>query len=141
MFEVKENLGEITMRDPQSGVTVRFMKGESHSFVCIDMGTTSGKDYVEISRRMTDFAYSEGLLEKGSPRSIFRKEARHQFGSSLKKAREENGLSIREVAARTGINKSVISRTEGGRANTTIDTINELVDFYGYRLELKKNAR
>lgn len=68
----------------------------------------------------------------------FRREQRKRLGRSLKEAREDLGLSLRDVEDKTGINKSVISRTEGGRANTTIDTFNELADFYGYRMDLVK---
>lgn len=140
MFEVRKNLGEVTMTDPESGIIIKFMTGDASSLVCVDMGHASASEYVAVSQRMTDYAYSQGLMEKSSYRTIKRREARQRLGKELKEAREAAGLSIREAEARTGVDKNVISRTEAGRANTTIDTINELAECYGCRLELSKEV-
>lgn len=136
MFEVYDNLGEITMVDPESGIRLIFDAGDSCSMRCVDMGTASGKEYVEISRKMTDYAYSEGLLEESTLANIRKSEFRKELGCRLREARKRLGLTLRDVEARTGVNKSVNGRTESGRANPTIDTIALLCDCYGLELEL-----
>lgn len=69
-----------------------------------------------------------------------RRAHRKRLGRALKEARKECGYSVLEVEKRTGVSRTIISRTEAGRANTTIDTINTLADCYGYRLELMKEV-
>ncbi|MDE7442158.1 MAG: helix-turn-helix domain-containing protein [Muribaculaceae bacterium] len=69
-----------------------------------------------------------------------RRANRKRMGKALKEAREKRRLSVLEVERRTGVSRTIISRTEAGRANTTIDTINTLADCYGYRLELMKEV-
>ena len=64
------------------------------------------------------------------------REFRRDLGDQLRKAREKKGYSLRSVEEYTGISKKIISRTELGRANTTIDTIALLCRHYGIYLEL-----
>lgn len=49
--------------------------------------------------------------------------ARRRIGAELKQAREEQGLSMAEVAERADLGKSHIARVEAGRYNVTIDTL------------------
>lgn len=56
---------------------------------------------------------------------------RRSVGWQLKEMRNKRGYTLREVEEATGIAKNIISRTEAGRANTTIDTLAVLTDFYG----------
>lgn len=140
MFEISEDLGEVTMKDPGSGVEISFYKGDASSFTCINMGHGSCSEYVAVAQRMTDYAYSHGLLEESCYRTIRKRENRQHLGKALKEAREKCRLSVLEAEKRTGVSRTIISRTEAGRANTTIDTINTLADCYGYRLELMKEV-
>ncbi|REK24008.1 MAG: XRE family transcriptional regulator [Planctomycetota bacterium] len=62
------------------------------------------------------------------------------IAKALKQAREEAAMSLREVAAATGIDFAMISRLENGvRENTSISTLNRLAGAYGkkfvFRLE------
>ncbi|MBD5357390.1 MAG: helix-turn-helix transcriptional regulator [Bacteroides sp.] len=68
------------------------------------------------------------------------REYRRNIGTQLKAMREKRGYSMRYVEEKTGISHNIISRTEAGRANTTIDTLAILVDFYeiGIPLEISK---
>lgn len=99
----------------------------------------------DIDWRVND-TETEGIIFEGLPMLApwtpdpkeVRRGHRKRIGKALREAREEAGMSIRAVAEATGIDKGIISRTEAGRANTTIDTINLLADCYGYRLELMK---
>ena len=99
----------------------------------------------DIEWRVDD-TETEGILFDGlpmlapwvpDPKNV-RREHRKRIGKALREAREEAGMSIRAVAEATGIDKSIICRTEAGRANTTMDTLNTLADCYGYRLELMR---
>lgn len=63
---------------------------------------------------------------------------RKRIGAALKEARKECGYSVLEVERRTGVARNIISRTEAGRANTTLDTINALAECYGCKWKLIK---
>ena len=53
----------------------------------------------------------------------------------LKKAREEQGLSLADLQERTGIDRSALSKLETGqRANFTLDTALRYADAVGKRL-------
>lgn len=54
-----------------------------------------------------------------------------EFGKELKKARESKGVSLRELAAQTGIDHAVIARIEGGKSNAVMTTIVDLADALG----------
>lgn len=63
--------------------------------------------------------------------------ARKMLGRQLKEAREDKGLSVRQLAGLSGINKSQICRVEAGRLNVGIDTITALADALGLKIELR----
>ena len=65
------------------------------------------------------------------------REYRRNIGAQLKAMREKRGYSMRHVEEQTGISHNIISRTEAGRANTTIDTLAILVDFYNLEVPLE----
>lgn len=54
-----------------------------------------------------------------------------EFGKRLNEARELKGLSLRELAALTGIDHVVIARIENGLSNATMTTIADLADALG----------
>lgn len=45
------------------------------------------------------------------------------FGQRVRSLREEQGLSLRQFAQKTGINRSHLSRIELGRVSVTLDTL------------------
>jgi transcriptional regulator with XRE-family HTH domain len=49
------------------------------------------------------------------------------LGARLRTARTRRGLSMRELAARSGVSVSFLSRIEGGKASPTIATIRKLL--------------
>lgn len=54
--------------------------------------------------------------------------------SALKKVREASQLSLADVAERSGIDKSAISRLENGRGNPTFSTLLRLAGSVGKRI-------
>lgn len=62
--------------------------------------------------------------------------SRLAIGTRIKEARAEKGLTIRDLAEKSGIDKTQISRIEGGRANATIDTLNALAQTLGLRISI-----
>lgn len=62
--------------------------------------------------------------------------ARRKIGALIKEARAEQGLAIRDLAEKSGVDKSQISRIEAGRANVTIDTINSLAVALGLKITI-----
>lgn len=68
----------------------------------------------------------------------FNRETRKRIGSQLKAERERQGISIRSLAEKTGVDKNIISRIEAGRANATIDTLNALAMYLGLTVNLDR---
>lgn len=61
-----------------------------------------------------------------------------QFAADLKRLRERQNLSLADVADRSGIDKSAISRLENGLAeNPTIATLERLARGIGKRIRIK----
>ena len=54
----------------------------------------------------------------------------------LKQAREQAGMTINDVVARSGIDKSQISKLENGLSNPTIETISRYLAALGKRFRL-----
>jgi Predicted transcription factor, homolog of eukaryotic MBF1 len=71
----------------------------------------------------------EGIIFDGVPRlfgfepAIVRTETRKRIGKLIKTTRENQGLTTRELAKKCGIAYNYICRIEGGRYNTSIDTL------------------
>ena len=86
----------------------------------------------------------EGIIYEGIPmlapwvgeiKNIARTH-RKELGAQLRDARKAAGMTVRDAMDASGVNMGVISRTENGRANTTIDTIFALADCYGVSLSI-----
>ena len=45
------------------------------------------------------------------------------FGNQIKKLREEKGISIRELASRSGLEYSQVQRIEKGKVNLALTTL------------------
>jgi transcriptional regulator with XRE-family HTH domain len=61
---------------------------------------------------------------------------RQKLGLKLKKLREQQGLSLRQTAALTGINKGSISNLEKGKENCLFTTLLKLSNFYEISLDI-----
>lgn len=57
------------------------------------------------------------------------------FPSKLKKAREETGMTQREVAAEIRLPQSTIAKYETGKLEPSIETLGKLSDFYNVSLD------
>lgn len=81
-----------------------------------------------IKWRIND-SEKDGLIFNGLPRllgfdpAIVRIETRKHIGNQIKAARENQGLTARELAKKCGIAYNYICRIEGGRYNTSVDTL------------------
>lgn len=84
----------------------------------------------------------EGLIasDKGKQFSIFGEYPYlRPFLAELKQAREAAGMSLADVAARSGIDKAALSRLENGQnPNPTLDTLWRYATALGKRLLLRK---
>ena len=58
-----------------------------------------------------------------------------QLGAAIRAAREERGLSLREVARRVGVSPSFVSQVETGKANPSVGTLYSLVGVLGTSLD------
>lgn len=58
-----------------------------------------------------------------------------QLGAAIRAAREQRGLSLREVARRVGVSPSFVSQVETGKANPSVGTLYSLVGVLGTSLD------
>ncbi|MCR5800807.1 MAG: helix-turn-helix domain-containing protein [Lachnospiraceae bacterium] len=59
-----------------------------------------------------------------------------QLVKAMLTAREEQGISQRQLSERTGITQADICKVEKGEANPTLNTMKRIADGLGMRLEL-----
>jgi transcriptional regulator with XRE-family HTH domain len=64
-------------------------------------------------------------------------EARARIGRRLRRAREDAGLTQRELAARLGVNPTYVTNLEAGRVNATIEKLADVAGAFGGRLKLE----
>lgn len=78
--------------------------------------------------------------EIGSPeREQFRREAQAcYFGQIIHDVRKEEGMTQAELAQKSGLDKSYISRIEKGLIEPGIGTFNRIVEALGLRLDVSK---
>jgi transcriptional regulator with XRE-family HTH domain len=57
-----------------------------------------------------------------------------RFGEAFRRAREREGLSVADLAARTGIDAQQINALEAGRLDPAFDVMCALADGIGIRL-------
>ena len=59
---------------------------------------------------------------------------RPTVGSRLREKRQETGISIRELARRTGFTASFISQVENEKANVSLDSLRRIADSLGVQI-------
>jgi transcriptional regulator with XRE-family HTH domain len=62
-----------------------------------------------------------------------------QFGDTIRKIRQEEGLSQGDLAERLGITRSAISKLEHGTRRITLDRFSRVLDELGYKADLSIN--
>lgn len=90
---------------------------------------------VEERRKMR-----EASADLTDPQDI-RRRWRQQLGDKLRYTRRVRGLTIRQAAELSGVDKNAISRIEAGRANATIDSIFALIEAYKADLIIDTSKR
>ena len=106
-----------------------------------DKGTLKGQDYIRRAQEMTDWAYSESLLQPATMETIERYHLRHSIGNKLYNARVEKKLTQQQLSELTGIGQGYIARIEGGRINATLDVINKIASALNVRIDLQITDR
>lgn len=76
----------------------------------------------------------------GTPeREEFRREAQtYYFGQLIHDARKKEGMTQTELAQKSGLDKSYISRIEKGLIEPGIGTFNRIIEALGLRLDVSK---
>lgn len=62
---------------------------------------------------------------------------RELVGTSLQDIRVQRGLTIEEVAEKTGLTSATIAKVEQGKFNYQIDTIGAICEALGVTIEIK----
>lgn len=69
---------------------------------------------------------------------VIRNEAREKIGREIRKAREDAGMTLRQLAEKTGIAYNHIGRIERGKYNVTLDTLSILAQALGREVGIVK---
>jgi len=64
-------------------------------------------------------------------------ESEYRMISALIKARNEAGLTQKELSSRTGIDQAILSRIENGNANPSLKTLDRLAKGLGKKLVIE----
>lgn len=62
----------------------------------------------------------------------------NEIGEQIKELRKKLGLTQVEFAKRTGVGLRFIRELEGGKPTVRMDKLNQVLEFLGYHIELKK---
>ncbi|WP_289697054.1 helix-turn-helix transcriptional regulator [uncultured Duncaniella sp.] len=139
-YEVTRVGDEVTLKDIETGFIMRWAES-AVDFAIIDKGTLKGQDYIRRAQEMTDWAYSESLLQPATMETIERYHLRHSIGNKLYNARVEKKLTQQQLSELTGIGQGYIARIEGGRINATLDVINKIASALNVRIDLQITDR
>lgn len=113
------------MEDPATGIILQWVD-DATDFRALSSGALKGGDYINKAQEMTTWAYDHGLIKPVTMERINRYNFRHAVGTRLSAARKEKGITQEQLAAMTGIDRGHIARIEGGRMNTTLDTLEKI---------------
>ena len=61
------------------------------------------------------------------------------LGDQIKELRKKSGLTQIEFAKRAGLGLRFVRELEQGKSTVRLDKLNQVLEFFGYHLELKKN--
>ena len=85
-------------------------------------------------------AYTQVGMEKFNPLYTIKLDepwnTRMRIGEKITALRKERGLSIRQLAEKSGVNISAISAIENGKASTGIDVLQKLASALGADLSI-----
>lgn len=94
-----------------------------------------------MSRKFRDFMREvEAEARREGPQAVAELEAfdaHFRLAGEMLALRKARGLTQRQLAQRTGVNQSEISRIEGGSANPTMSTVAVLAGALGAELSLR----
>lgn len=61
---------------------------------------------------------------------------RRRIGAAIREARTDQGMTLRDLSAKCGINYGNLCRIEAGRLNTTIDSLAAICEALGIQVML-----
>ena len=81
------------------------------------------------------FANASEMTSNGFSWGSFMDSAANFWGTLIRRLRDEQHISQRQLAARAKVNRSTLRRIEDGEARGDIDIIERLLNYLGYELE------
>lgn len=81
-----------------------------------------------------DVFFNEMIKDSEVKREFDALESEFQLIREMIKARREAGLTQKELAERTGLQQSNISRIENGNGNPSLETLNKIAQSLGKKL-------
>lgn len=65
----------------------------------------------------------------------------NNIGNEIQNLRKSSGLNQIEFAKRAGVGLRFVRDLEQGKTTVRMDKLNQLLDFFGYHLEVIRNAK
>lgn len=131
--------GICIVADTMLGIVVeyeRYKFNETQKATMLD-DITPDTTAAALARAMTDIGdwiianHPETLLP---PATLLRR----RIGAAIREARTDQGMTLRELSAKCGINYGNLCRIEAGRLNTTIDSLATICDALGITVQFIK---
>lgn len=63
----------------------------------------------------------------------------NKINEQIKQLRKQSGLTQVEFAKRAGLGLRFIRELEQGKSTVRLDKLNQVLEFFGYHLEVKRN--
>lgn len=133
----KRPLGWV-LTDTENQIVCRFIEGQFNETQQItlleDANPRMVMEMPRIMREMADWLTKNHYELVFTSPQLLTQEARKDVGECIRRAREEKGLSLRQVEKLTGVAFNHIGRIERGKYNVTIDTLAVIANALGVRI-------
>lgn len=128
------------LTDPEKGIVITFERGRFNDTQKITfLEDIEAPDPAVIARSLREMAdwLAENHPETLTVNAPDKQAERNRIGLLIRRERERQGLSLRDLAARCGITHSHIARIESGKYNVTLDILSKVAAALGKKVTLE----
>lgn len=131
MFDT--HYGKSTVVDTENGIQVEWDNGDFNGTqkVTYTGGSLDAQEIARLARELGDY------VAKNYPELVRAATIQEQ----LRQRRVEQGMSLRDMEAASGITYSTLCKIEGGYWNPALGTIEKMCEALGCHLEIEDNEK
>ena len=124
--------------DKTNGIVVRFQEGlfnQTAKVTMLDDDVPSAIDSATALRELSEWlaVYHEGLAVDEDGQRLHN---RIRIGRLIAERRRELGISVRQLAEKSGVSYQNITKIENGRYNVSVDILGKLCDALGMKIDI-----